>query len=259
MPTKSTPQVLQRLYSIDPSSPDFLRYLYRLIQVDDKEQYLINLGGSELSRLVDFLDKALSPPLAADDISRRCLHKLQVICGHHSVLPSSYTLIGDLARVGDEPVASGGFSDVWEGILNGDKVCIKYLRCCAQNRQSIEKAFYKEAIIWKRLEHPNIVPFISVTQNPMQFVSGWMPNGTLTDYVNKNPDADRIGLLLDVAKGLAYLHANHNTHGDLKGDNVLVDQSNHARLTDFGFASVVRELNSVLVTQVQGYTARWAA
>jgi len=29
-------------------------------------------------------------------------------------------------------------------------------------------------------------------------------------------------------------------------------------LTDFGFASVVRGLNSVLVTQVQGYTARWA-
>jgi hypothetical protein len=30
-------------------------------------------------------------------------------------------------------------------------------------------------------------------------------------------------------------------------------------VTDFGFASVVRGLNSVLISEVQGYTARWAA
>ena len=30
-------------------------------------------------------------------------------------------------------------------------------------------------------------------------------------------------------------------------------------MTDFGFTSVVRGTNSVLVTEVQGYTARWAA
>jgi serine/threonine protein kinase len=81
---------------------------------------------------------------------------------------------------------------------------------------------------------------------------------------------------LDVAEGLAYLHANRTTHGDLKGassystsflalsttfeqPNILIDHSGHARLTDFGFASVVRGVDSVLVTQVQGYTARWAA
>ena len=41
--------------------------------------------------------------------------------------------------------------------------------------------------------------------------------------------------------------------------NVLIDHVGHARLADFGFASVVRGMNSVLVTEVQGYTARWAA
>jgi len=59
----STSRILQRLYSLDTSSPDFLRHLYCLIQYDEKEQYLINLLGSELARLVDFLDKvhAISP------------------------------------------------------------------------------------------------------------------------------------------------------------------------------------------------------
>ena len=59
----------------------------------------------------------------------------------------------------------------------------------------VTQAFYKEAIIWKRLRHPNVVAFIGVTRNPLQFVSEWMPNGTLTEYVNENPSANRVGLV----------------------------------------------------------------
>ena len=55
--------------------------------------------------------------------------------------------------------------------------------------------------MWKRLKHPNVVPFLGVTSKPLQFVSEWMPNGTLTNYVRKNPGANRISLvsLLSVA------------------------------------------------------------
>lgn len=58
----STAQVLRHLYSLDTSSPDLLRYLYSLIQSDDEDQYLSNLEGSELSRLVEFLDKVRPSP-----------------------------------------------------------------------------------------------------------------------------------------------------------------------------------------------------
>jgi len=49
--------------------------------------------------------------------------------------------------------------------------------------------------MWKRLIHPNIVPFIGVTIKPLQIVLEWMPNGTLTEFVKKNPSASRIGLV----------------------------------------------------------------
>ena len=82
--------------------------------------------------------------------------------------------------------------------------------------------------------------------------------------------------LSDVAEGLAYLHTKHTVHGDLKGvsvssgsrsvvlisfyqSNVLISRRGRARLTDFGFTSVVRGLNSVLVPELQGCTLRWAA
>ena len=49
--------------------------------------------------------------------------------------------------------------------------------------------------MWKRLRHPNVVPFLGVTNKPLQLVSEWMPNGTLTHYVKKNPGADRVALV----------------------------------------------------------------
>ena len=49
--------------------------------------------------------------------------------------------------------------------------------------------------MWKRLKHQNIVPFIGVTQSPLQFISEWMPNGSLIDYLNKNSGVNRIDLV----------------------------------------------------------------
>ena len=48
--------------------------------------------------------------------------------------------------------------------------------------------------MWKRLEHRNIVPLLGITPNPPQLISEWMPGGDLTEYIRKDPCADRLGL-----------------------------------------------------------------
>jgi len=55
--------------------------------------------------------------------------------------------------------------------------------------------FCKEAVVWKRLNHPNIVPFMGVTFEPLQLVSEWMPGGELREYVKKDRDTDLISLV----------------------------------------------------------------
>ena len=50
-------------------------------------------------------------------------------------------------------------------------------------------------MIWKRLIHPNVVPFLGVTSNPLQIVSEWMSDGNLTTYVKLNPYTNRVILV----------------------------------------------------------------
>ena len=53
----------------------------------------------------------------------------------------------------------------------------------------------REALIWKRLIHPNIVPFRGATISPLQIMSEWMSGGDLTTYINLNPDVNRVALV----------------------------------------------------------------
>ena len=109
---------LHRLYSLDPSSPGFLRRLYSLFRYDEEERYLFGLQGSELTRLLDFLDRVctflsafrlatkqvlqtIDAIPSNDDIYIRCFRELQTICGHHATLPSSYFASGEIIRMGD--------------------------------------------------------------------------------------------------------------------------------------------------------------
>ena len=152
-----TSEVLQHLYSFNTFSPEFSRCLDSLIQSDEEDHYLSSLQGPELTRLVDFLDRVRVLPSASflpayektlqalgivpvtEDVSRRCLNKLQALCSHHGVLPSSHIISGGLVKAGDCAIAATNLSDVWEGTFNGAKVCIKSPRITLRDRQEIEK------------------------------------------------------------------------------------------------------------------------
>ena len=155
-PTMSTPWILRRLYSLDPSSPDFLRQVYSLLRHDGEERYLPSLQEQELARLVDFLDRVrtlpstfcpvakrvrqgLSAVSANDDISRHCLHKLQAICGHHATLPSSYIISGEISRVRDDPIIPGAVVEAWEGTYRGERVSVKCLSVPLNDDQTIKR------------------------------------------------------------------------------------------------------------------------
>ena len=54
---------------------------------------------------------------------------------------------------------------------------------------------YQEAVVWKRLNHPNIVPFHGVTLRPLQLVSNWMQAAELIEWIKKTPKTNPLGLV----------------------------------------------------------------
>ena len=50
-------------------------------------------------------------------------------------------------------------------------------------------------MVWKRLEHRNIVPLLGITPTPLQLISEWMPGGDLVEYISKYPGSNRRGLV----------------------------------------------------------------
>ncbi|KAF9790828.1 kinase-like domain-containing protein [Thelephora terrestris] len=261
----SVTDIRRQLCGHNPSDGTYRRLLQELLTHQDLKTYIHGLQEADLQGFVELLDEALNRIPATEDLFSKTLRRLQSICSNRGILPSSYLIPSENLSKRPEPIAPGDFGDAFEADLDGKKACIKTLRSYAQDTSGdVKRIFYREVIVWKRLQHPNIVPFLGVPTKippPYEIVFDWMENGTLIDFVAKHPEVDRIGLLWDITDGLHFLHSCKIIHGNLKGVNVLIDKNNHARLTDFGLASVIREENSTLSPQDRGAagTTAWAA
>ncbi|KAJ7826973.1 kinase-like domain-containing protein, partial [Mycena olivaceomarginata] len=167
------------------------------------------------------------PELSARLCLSKALERLSRVSGLH---PTCFPLTG-LVKVGQQ-VTARGFGDIWKGLVGGQSVSIKIMRLFrdADMKDALQE-FGHEAIIWRQLSHPNLLPFFGLyyLENRLCLVSLWMLNGHIIEFLkNAPPDTDHISLILDVAMGVKYLHENCIVHGDLKGMNVLVTPSCHA-------------------------------
>ncbi|KAJ7719093.1 kinase-like domain-containing protein [Mycena maculata] len=178
--------------------------------------------------------------------------------------PTCFALSG-LQKVGHQ-VAAGSFGDIWKGLVRGQSVSVKIMRVFQETDvQATLKEFGREAVIWRQLCHPNLLPFFGLyyLDKRLCLVSPWMQNGNILEYLRKEPaGTNRLSLILDVALGVEYLHRNRVVHGDLKAINILVTPSRRACIADFGLSSIadvitLRFTHSTAI--VRGGTTRYQA
>ncbi|KAJ3516154.1 hypothetical protein NMY22_g14278 [Coprinellus aureogranulatus] len=181
---------------------------------------------------------------------RRCLDALLRVSKECQRYPTCLRL-GDQIHLNLEnpPTAGGSFGDVYQGHVAGEDVAVKVFRVYLRTMEDREKfdrfmkTVWKETIIWCQLYHANVLPCYGVYHRPsaanqIGLVSPWMENGTIVQFLEKNPHANRLLLLSDIASGMAYLHDEGIVHGDLKGANILVTKSGRACLADFGLSTL---------------------
>ncbi|KAJ6551314.1 kinase-like domain-containing protein [Mycena capillaripes] len=132
--------------------------------------------------------------------------------------------------------------------------------------EAVLKEFSREALIWRQLCHPNVLPFFGLyhLENRLCLVSPWMEYGNIMKFLAKNnsSNTDRLSLILDVALGLQYLHKQKVIHGDLKGLNILVTPSRRACIADFGHSLIANAMTLRFTHSTvtgRGGTARYQA
>ncbi|KAK0244627.1 kinase-like domain-containing protein [Armillaria nabsnona] len=173
---------------------------------------------------------------------------LLYLSGHHGLLPTSFSC-SDAKRIGTRPVWGGGFADIWRGRMTGNQICIKVLRMFINNdiekREKTLKNFCHEALVWRNLNHANILPFLGVNKQLFApsfcLISSWMQYGNIMSFLTDHPEHDRLMAITEVARGMSYLHSLKPciVHADIRGANILVRDDLSCCLSDFGLALAV--------------------
>ncbi|KAF8753715.1 Histone deacetylase (HDAC) interacting [Rhizoctonia solani] len=153
-------------------------------------------------------------------------------------------------------VAEGAFGDVYKRRLNdGTNVAIKALRYALVKEDGGAKRAMMEIYYWSKLNHKNVSKLLGITmlEERLAMVSEWMENGTLNQYLKKNPTINRYELCLQVTDGLIYLHGK-----DMY--NILISLDGIPKLTDFDLSI---RANASLVFSPNNHagagTLRWMA
>lgn len=132
----------------------------------------------------------------------------------------------------EDPIGCGAAGDVVAGTWRGRQIAIKLLQAVDKSlnlkeAQDLLLQFQREVVILCDVEHENLVKFYGYTTKPnlcvyMELVKGgsldhalyrrkWRPTHTQTE-----------SMVLDIAKGMAYLHSRKVIHRDLKSPNLLL-------------------------------------
>ncbi|KAJ7111876.1 kinase-like domain-containing protein [Mycena epipterygia] len=179
----------------------------------------------------------------------------------HQLVLKDLDLTGKVTKLDQYPFESGGVADIYRGILNPSKspidrlswstydgvrqVAVKIFRRMHSEQETLEKTsrfLYEEARRWKRLDHPNILPFLGISLDlglSPALVSPFCLSGAIIKYLShnsKNPK-ERLQMAIDVADGLAYLHSEGIVHGNFSTKKILVDNEGSPMICGYGMTA----------------------
>ncbi|PCH44129.1 kinase-like protein [Wolfiporia cocos MD-104 SS10] len=228
---------------------------------------LKKMSGIDVQAYIDLLDQTRFTLLPTDSQYKRVSYLLRKCCLDYEKIPTSYIIPQQKVKEGHF-VAQGGYGKIFRGTYAGKQVALKQLFVNLEDedrRRKVFKALVKEAVVWKQLRHPNLLPLIGMygvneETKMFNFVSPWMEYTFKRYLKNLTSNSERLRLCLEIADGIEYLHKQEIVHGDLTTNNILIDADGHIRINDFGFTRMKFGLeNATISREAAGYTEQFVA
>lgn len=142
------------------------------------------------------------------------------------------------------PIGTGGMGAVYlaRDDITGQEVAIKALPPDVANDPAKAARLIEEARALAALDHPNIVPLITLANHPhgakllvMKYVAGEALDHRISD-AGQLTIAESRSICRDLVSALGYANSRGVVHRDVKPSNILIDRQGRAHLIDFGIA-----------------------
>ncbi len=161
-------------------------------------------------------------------------------------------------------VGRGEFSELWlaRDVKNEKDVALKFLPKALLQDENLLEQIRQEVSRNGLLKHPHIVSAYELVADDnaaaiaMEFVDGWSLATMKVDKLGQCHSPEEIGpWVREICDALAYAHNEFGmVHGDLKPSNLLTSTREGIKVTDFGFAALIRTESSKRGIIKSGYS-----
>ncbi|GMP51665.1 hypothetical protein CsSME_00017808 [Camellia sinensis var. sinensis] len=181
--------------------------------------------------------------------------KLGLSIDEFSLRSFSYNELEEATQGFREEMGKGSFGTVYKGTLlsgggNKNIVAVKRLENIVEKEGDREFQFQTEVTAIGRTHHRNLVRLLGfcVEGRRKLLVYEFMNNGSLADVLFKGDTSrhlgwkERVKIALDIARGILYLHEECEAcivHCGIKPQNILMDDSWTAKISDFGLSKLL--------------------
>ncbi|KAK2987457.1 hypothetical protein RJ640_022526 [Escallonia rubra] len=172
----------------------------------------------------------------------------------------TYRELEEVTNSFKEEIGRGSFGAVYKGTIQNNQkvVAVKRLeKVLAEG----EREFQSEMNVIGRTHHRNLVRLYGYCLEGTKrlLVYEYMSNGSLANilFTSQNQPSwdERVGISLDIARGILYLHEECETrivHCDIKPQNILMDKCRCAKISDFGLAKLLKPDQTRTFTGIRG-------
>ncbi|XP_006595955.1 mitogen-activated protein kinase kinase kinase 5 isoform X2 [Glycine max] len=153
-------------------------------------------------------------------------------------------------------IGRGTFGSVFHAtnIETGASCAMKEVNLIHDDPTSAEciKQLEQEIKILRQLHHPNIVQYYGseTVGDHLYIYMEYVYPGSISKFMREHCGAMTESVVCNftrhILSGLAYLHSNKTIHRDIKGANLLVNESGTVKLADFGLAKIPSAMFKVL-------------
>ena len=154
-------------------------------------------------------------------------------------------------------IGRGKTADVHHAMYKDNyHIALKQYKCFYGINDEILTIFNREIKLLKKLQHPNIVlligHYINKEKCKLYVAMEWISNGHLYDllFFSQNKYIkyfDKLLILIDIVRGMKYIHDNLIIHCDLKLHNLLLDKQNRIKIADFGYSIQLNSINDKIL------------